>query len=63
MADKPDPLPEEIMEYERFINDLLNDTQHPVHDRSHPLHNESVKALDELMERLNAMRNEWLSKG
>ena len=63
MKEKSDKLPNELMEYERFIDDLLNDTQHPVHNRAHPLHKESVKALNEMMQRLDEMRNEWLSKG
>ena len=62
MVEKSDPLPEEIMKYERFINDLLNNTNHPVHNRAHPAHKESVKALDDMVKRLDAMRNEWLSK-
>jgi len=62
MAERPDPLPQDIMDAERFIEDLMNDTSHPVHNRAHPLHNESVKALDEMLQRLEAMRNEWLSK-
>ena len=63
MAEKPDSLPKEIMEAENFIDELLSDTQHPVHNRAHPLHNESVKALNDMMQRLDVMRNEWLSKG
>ncbi|ATG88938.1 MULTISPECIES: hypothetical protein [Methylomonas] len=63
MKEKPDSIPTELMEYERFIEELLNDTKHPVHNRAHPLHQESVKALDEMMRRVEEMRNEWLSKG
>ncbi|WP_140910857.1 hypothetical protein ACH518_07855 [Methylomonas sp. HW2-6] len=63
MKEKPDSIPAELMEYERFIEELLNDTKHPVHNRAHPLHKESVKALDEMMRRVEEMRNEWLSKG
>lgn len=62
MAERPDPLPQEIMDAERFIDELLNDSKHPVHNHAHPLHQESVKALDEMMQRLDAMRNAWLSK-
>jgi hypothetical protein len=61
MADRPDPLPQEIMDAERFIEELMNDSQHPIHHRAHPLHAESVKALDEMMQRLDEMRIEWLS--
>lgn len=63
MAEKSDSLPLEIMEAERFIDELMNDTKHPVHNHAHPLHKESVKALDDLMQTLDAMRHEWLSKG
>ncbi len=62
MAEKPDSIPQEIMDAERFIEDLLNDTKHPVHNHAHPLHKESVKALNEMMQRLDAMRNEWLTR-
>lgn len=62
MAEKPDPIPQEIMDAERFIEDLLNDSKHPVHNHAHPLHKESVKALDEMMRRLDAMRDEWLAR-
>lgn len=63
MAEKLDPLPQEIMDAERFIDELMQDTRHPVHNHAHPLHKESVKALDNLMQQLDALRNEWLSKG
>ncbi|MGY6276545.1 hypothetical protein [Methylomonas sp. MgM2] len=63
MAERADPLPTEIRDAERFIEELMNDTRHPVHNRAHPLHNEAVKAFDEMMRRLDAMRAEWLSKG
>lgn len=62
MAEKPDSLPQEIMEAENFINELLSDTKHPVHNRAHPLHQDSVNALNNMMQRLDAMRDEWLSK-
>jgi hypothetical protein len=62
MAERFDPLPQEIMNAERFIDELLSDAQHPVHNRTHPLHQESVKALDEMMLRIDTMRNEWLSR-
>ena len=62
MADRPDPLPQEIMDAERFIEELMNDSQHPIHNRAHPLHAESIKALDEMMQRLDKMRIDWLSK-
>ena len=48
------------MHADRFIEDLMNDTRHPVHNHAHPLHKESVQALDEMMRRLDAMRNKWL---
>lgn len=63
MAEKSDPLPQEIMDAERFIEDLMSDTNHPIHNRAHPLHQECVKALDEMIQRLDTMRNEWLSNG
>ncbi|OAI13633.1 hypothetical protein A1359_11865 [Methylomonas lenta] len=63
MAERSDPLPQEIMDAERFIEDLLQDTQHPVHNRAHPLHKESVQALNKMIERMDEMRDEWLSKG
>lgn len=63
MKEQSDSLPKELMEFERFVDELLNDTKHPIHNRAHPHHKESVQALDELMQRLDAMRNEWLSKG
>ena len=62
MAERPNPLPQEIMDAERFIEELMNDTLHPIHNHAHPLHKESVKALDDMMHRLDDMRNEWLSK-
>lgn len=62
MAERPDPLPQEIMDAERFIEELMNDTSHPVHNRVHPLHAQSVKALDEMIKRLDALRNQWLAK-
>lgn len=33
MAERFDPLPQEIMDAERFIDELLSDAQHPVHNR------------------------------
>lgn len=63
MAERPDPLPQEIMDTERFIDELMNDSQHPIHNRAHPLHQESVKALDKMMQRLDEMRTTWLSRG
>lgn len=63
MKEKSDALPDELAEYERFIEELLQDTKHPIHNRAHPLHAESVKALNALMEQLEVKRNQWLSKG
>lgn len=64
MAEKPgpDPLPQAIMDAERFVEDLMNDTRHPVHNRADPRHQQSVMALEALMRRLDAMRNAWLAK-
>lgn len=63
MAERSDPLPQEIMDAERFIEDLLHDTQHPIHNRAHPLHKESLQALNKMIERMNELRDEWLSRG
>jgi len=62
MADRPDPLPQEIMDAERFIHDIMTDTTHPIHNRSHPRHQQSVEVLDQIMERLDEMRQAWLLK-
>jgi hypothetical protein len=62
MADRPDTLPQEIMDAESFIHDILSDTTHPIHNRSHPRHLQSIQALDEMMKRLDEMRQEWLLK-
>jgi hypothetical protein len=62
MAERPDPVPQEIMDAERFIEELMNDTKHPVHNHAHPLHAESVQALQQMMQRLDEMRTAWLSK-
>lgn len=63
MKQSSDALPDELAVCERFIEDLLQDTNHPIHNRAHPLHAESVKALDALIQQLEAKRNEWLLKG
>lgn len=56
-----DPIYQEIVQYERFIETTLADTHHPINNRSHPAHEESVKAFNALVERLDALRNEWLA--
>lgn len=62
MIERPDPLPKEIIETELFINDLLNDIKHPVHNRLHPMHQVSINALQEMIQKLDVMRIEWLSR-
>ena len=62
MADRPDPLPQEIMDAERFIYDVLHDTTHPIHNRTHPRYTQSIQAMDAIMKRLEEMRQEWLLK-
>lgn len=47
--------PKELTEIERFIQDLMLDTLHPVNDPRHPQHHECVKALHELMERADML--------
>lgn len=42
MAERFDPLPQEIVDAERFIEELMNDDQHPIHHRAHPQHQESA---------------------
>jgi hypothetical protein len=50
------------MDAERFIHDIMTDTTHPIHNRSHPRHQQSVEALDQIMKRLDEMRQAWLLK-
>lgn len=52
--------PIELTEIERFIQDLMIDTQHPVNDWRHPQHRDCIIALRELMERADLLRKTWL---
>ncbi|MCK9606331.1 MAG: hypothetical protein M0R33_07750 [Methylomonas sp.] len=52
--------PTELLEIEQFIDDLLNDFQHPIHNRRHPQHEDCTKALDNLVEHADKLRNRWL---
>lgn len=57
-----DPIHQDIVQYERFIEDVLADIHHPVNNRSHPSHQESVKVFNALVDRLDGLRTEWLVK-
>ena len=57
-----DPIHQEIVQYERFIEEVVADIHHPVNNRSNPAHEESVKALNDLMRQLDALRTEWLAE-
>lgn len=60
MSNLPTKQPEELVEIERLIRDLMADTQHPINDRRHPQHHDCIIALNELMERADTLRNSWL---
>ena len=57
-----DPVYKEMVQYERFVEEVLADIHHPVNNRSHPSHYESVKAFNVLVDQLDALRAEWLAK-
>jgi hypothetical protein len=47
-----DRLPsKELLELQGFVQELMLDSQHPVHNRNHPQHYESIIAIGELLDR------------
>jgi len=46
-----DPIYQDIVQYEQFIEDVLADTHHPINNRSHPSHQDSVKIFNALVVR------------
>ncbi|MBS4050415.1 hypothetical protein [Methylomonas rivi] len=52
--------PRELLEIEQLIDDLMGDFQHPIHNRRHPQHEDCAKALDNLIEHADKLRNRWL---
>ena len=60
MIETPTLPPKELLEVEQLIDELLGDSQHPVHNRLHPHHQDCTKALDNLIEHAEQLRNCWL---
>lgn len=61
MIDELAPKPYELIEVERFINDLMEDTKHPLHNKRHPYHKDSVLAFNDLVVYANQIRNSFAS--
>lgn len=52
--------PSELLEIERFIQELAIDVRHPVNDQRHPQHHECMAALHELLEMADSLRMRYL---
>jgi hypothetical protein len=53
--------PKELLEIERVINDLVQDSAHPLHNNRHPYHRDSVQAFNDLMAHADSIRQNWAS--
>lgn len=48
--------PAELLEIERFIEDIAGDVRHPINDQNHPQHHECLSALHDLLEMADSLK-------
>lgn len=48
--------PAELLEIERFIEEIAVDARHPINDQTHPQHHECLLALHDLLEWADSMK-------
>ena len=53
--------PAELREIEQLIDELLGDHNHPLHNHKHPQYKDCAKALENLIEHADQLRNRCLA--
>mgnify|MGYP006284432291 CR=1 FL=1 len=57
---KTERYPLELLEIESFLAEILEDVTHPLNNPKHRDHGRYRQAYEELLEKSNRMRHEWL---
>ncbi len=52
--------PAELLEIERFIEEIAVDVRHPVNDQNHPQHHECMMALHDLLEMADSLKTRYM---
>ena len=61
MNEMTPPAPRELLQIERFIQEMMIDRAHPVNDKSHPYHRDYQTAMQDLLDRADSMRQCWIN--